>query len=129
MGGFDIGYGTGYTLWQNARGSLAVDVAAQGELEAAFTRDVWTLDLNAGDVLSAAAVVEESSTLDPHLSLIDAEGQTLYADDNSGGGRNAALRQVVIPQAGRYLLAVAPAAEGSKGPYTLIWRFEARGTP
>lgn len=126
MGYYQLAYGHGFTMRQNEQPPLPPETVITGLLGQIATRDIWPLDLTMGDIISAAVVVDEGSDLDPILSLVAPDGTTTYLDDNSGGGVNAALRQIIIPQTGQFYLAVSPARDLSLGTYTLIWRYDAQ---
>ncbi len=126
MGSYDIAFGYGTTMLDHLQPVAEPDEVYNGAMVAPAVRDVWPLELTLGDVISAAVVVGDDSPLDPVLSLVSPDGTVLYEDDNGGGGRNAALRQVIAPESGRFFLAVSPAAPLTLGAYTLIWRFEAQ---
>lgn len=127
-GSFEISFGYDASLRRRLQASPPADVPQTGVLDIPAFQDAWPLSLMAGDILSAAAVADAGSNLDPVLSLFGPYGQVLYSDDDSGGGTSAALRQAVIPESGDYLLAVGPGGPGL-GQYTLIWRYEARANP
>lgn len=127
-GPFEISFGYHASLRRNLKASPPPDTPQVGVLDTPAVQDAWPLTLMAGDILSAAAVADTGSSLDPVLSLFSPSGQILYSDNDSGGGTNAALRQAVIPESGDYLLAVSPNSPGL-GQYTLIWRYEARANP
>ncbi len=129
VGAYTIVFGDGLTMADHVQGRAEPETVYTASLSHPIIRDVWEVDLALGDVISAAVAVDATSPLDPVLSLVSPQGQVLYTDDNGGGGRNAALRQVIVPQTGRFLLAISPAAGASPGPYTLIWRYEAQALP
>lgn len=123
---FEIAYGHGLTMRRQVRPAPQPDTVVSGLLNEPATQDAWPLDLHIGDIISAAVVVDDNSGLDPVLSLVTQNGQVIYTDDNSGGGRNAALRQVIVPADGTFYLTVSPAVQDSYGPYTLFWRYDAQ---
>ncbi len=125
-GPYAISYGGGHTMRDTFQAQAAPEAVYTGTISQLATRDVWELDLRLGDVISIAVVVADDSPLDPVISLITPGGQTLFRDDNSGGGRSAALRQIIVPQDGRHWLAISPASLAAIGPYTLIWRYDAQ---
>ncbi len=55
-----------------------------------------------------------SGSLDAYLILQDMNGQTLFQDDDSGGGKNAAINGFRIPQNGSYII-IAQRFEGANG--------------
>ena len=128
-GPYLISFGQGLTMRDDLQAHTRPEVVYTGTLSQPAVRQVWTLDLNLGDVISAAVVGEGNSAFDPVLALVSPDGQTLYEDDNSGGGRNAALRGVIALQTGRFRLAIRPAEGSTPGTYTLIWRYDAQAPP
>ncbi len=82
-----IGYGTTITGRVDAT-TPEVLFAFRGE-----TGDAVTISLNRGD-----------GDLDPFLSLLDANGNTLAEDDDSGGGQNARILRFVIESSGVYYI-------------------------
>jgi hypothetical protein len=85
-------------------------------------RDVWTVTLQAGDVITVAASSADG-VLDPFVELTDLDGVPLAADDNGGGGLNAVLRSVPIERSGQYLIRVRAARGDQVGGYQLLWRY------
>jgi hypothetical protein len=123
---YELAFGFGLTMRSRLLPAPIPDEAQAGLLNEPATQDRWPVSLTIGDIISAAVVVDDSSGLDPVLQLVSPGGQIIYRDDNDGGGRNAALREVIAPASGVFYLAVAPARQDSYGPYTLIWRYDAR---
>lgn len=128
-GAYELTFGFGLTARNQVQAPTTPDTAASGLLNMPATQDAWPVELNIGDIISAAVVVDESSGLDPVLSLVSPGGQIIYTDDNSGGGRNAALREIIAPATGEFYLTIAPATADSFGAYTLIWRYDAQAAP
>lgn len=124
-GAYWIGYGGG-AFWRDVlRGDLPRDERMETALAAPGLRDVWTLELRAGDVITAAVNPGPGSLLDPVLDLAPADDPqaVLAADSDSGGGRSAYIRSVAIPASGLYTLRVWAAQGASSGDYVLIWRY------
>ncbi|MBN2472194.1 MAG: hypothetical protein JXN59_15835 [Anaerolineae bacterium] len=122
---YELTFGFGYTTHRRMQVAPLPDTPVNGMLDTPAVQDAWPVALNLGDIISAAVVVETSSELDPLVQLVSPDGQIIYTDDNSGGGSNAALRQVIAPASGTFYLTVSPARQDSLGPYTLIWRYDA----
>lgn len=128
-GGYTVSFGTGTTRGEVQRGLIPADAQTQASIDAPAVRDVWTLYLSAGDIISAAAQPTGSSLLDPVLDLVavDADpndpGAVLAVDDNGGGGSNALLNSLRIPATGVYHLRVRAAGAATTGAYTLVWRY------
>ncbi|MFW5691312.1 MAG: PPC domain-containing protein [Chloroflexota bacterium] len=123
-GAYQIAFGRGSSWLNTAAGTPQRDVANQGVISRRGVRDIWSLDLRAGDIITVAANPVDP-LFDPILEVVAAdEPDTLLAiDDNSGGDRAAFIRRVEIPRDGLYLLRVKAAQAASTGPYTLIWRY------
>ena len=129
-GAFTLSYGLGPSREEHARGSAAADTPYEGQLVRRGARDVWTLALNRGDVITAAASPTSAAALDPLLELVGPDGSVVASDDNSGGAPSALIQRATAPAAGIYQLRVAAANAASAGPYRLIWRYiEAAPTP
>jgi hypothetical protein len=123
---YELSFGYGPTMRNAEQDPPLPETVLNGSLDQPAIRDVWPLDLNVGDIISAAVAVDDASPLDPVLSLIGPDGAVIYSDDNSGGGRNAALREVIATQSGRFYLAVAPSQSMMQGSYTLFWQYNAQ---
>ncbi len=81
----------------------------------------WDFDVNAGETITITAE-SASGGLDPMLILLDANDNVLAFDDDSGGGLNAQLRNIRLPQTGLYTVAVTrfQQAQGyTSGDYVL----------
>ncbi len=129
-GAFTLSYGRGPAREEMARGSAAADTPYEGQLARRGLRDVWTLALNQGDVITAAASPTSAAALDPLLELVAPDGSVIASDDNGGGAPSALIQRAQAPAAGVYQLRVTAANAASVGPYRLIWRYiEAAATP
>ncbi len=124
-GQYELAFGFGLTTRRQVQIAPLPDAPVSGLLNQPAIQDAWPLALNLGDIISVAVVVDDASGLDPIVQLVAPDGQIMYTDDNSGGGRSAALRQVIAPASGVFYLTVSPARQDSFGPYTLIWRYDA----
>jgi len=124
-GQYLITYGDGSTRQDVERGLIAPDQAVQADISRRGLRDLWTVELHTGDVISAAASAAPGSTLDPILELVptDDEDNILAIDDNNGGGVNALISNLRITEGGLYVLRVKAAGAATVGSYTLIWRY------
>lgn len=124
-GDYLIGYGSGST-WRNIlRGPVGADQAVEGDIDQRGLRDVWFVSLGAGDIISAAVSASQGSRLDVIVELVPVnEPDAIIAiDDNGGGGRNALINRVTIPETGVYMLRVKASQAMTTGAYTLIWRY------
>lgn len=81
----------------------------------------WDFDVEAGDTVTIN-MKRASGDLDSFLVLLDANNHILAYDDDGGGNRDAALRNIRFPQAGTYTVAATryQQAQGrTSGNYTL----------
>nr|PZN48429.1 MAG: hypothetical protein DIU68_21680 [Chloroflexota bacterium] len=123
-GEYIISYGLGVSRENILRGPLYADQTMTGDIARRGLRDVWTVYLNAGDVITATAN-PQSSLFDPVLELVAPDGSIIAWDDNSGGGLTPLIGSARAPVTGAYLLRVAGASAASSGAYTVIWRYVA----
>ncbi len=121
-GDYYVSYGVGASREDTLRGLTQPDTAHNGEILRRGLRDVWSLYLNAGDVITAA-VSPSDDTLDPFLELVAPDGSLVSTDDNGGGGRNPLLNSVYAPVSGLYRIRVTPVDAATRGTYTLVWRY------
>jgi hypothetical protein len=124
-GEYIIGYGRGATWRDLGQGTITRDEINEGEISERGVRDVWMLELRAGDIITAAVNPVLSTTFDPVLELAPAydPNSLLAIDDNGGGGLSPYLQRISIPESGLYLLRVYAARGVTTGSYTLIWRY------
>jgi hypothetical protein len=81
-------------------------------------RDFFRVDLEGGVRYTIEVTASGSSPLgNPQVSLVDANGEEVAADDDSGPGRNARLR-FTSEQGGPYAISVG-GANGAVGGYTV----------
>jgi hypothetical protein len=121
-GDYSVSYGAGPSRENTLRGLTEADGVYNGEVLRRGMRDVWSLELNAGDIITAT-VSPSTTTLDPLLELVAPDGSLVATDDNSGGGRNPLINSAYAPVTGVYRLRVTPVNAATSGPYTLIWRY------
>jgi hypothetical protein len=62
-------------------------------------------------------MIRLTGTIDPVIQLYTPSGQLVAMDDNTGGNRNALLRNILLPEDGLY--AVQASGEGFFGLYTI----------
>ncbi len=124
-GGYSIGYGVGFSHSETRRGETVSDQLYNGNIQRRGLSEVWTLDLNRNDVISAAASIGQGN-LDPVLELIAPDGSLVAMDDNGGGNRDAQIASALAPIAGRYHLRVSSVNASGQGAYTLVWRIISR---
>jgi hypothetical protein len=121
-GDYLLSYGEGFSRQDEWRGLTTADQLYAGEIGQRGLRDVWALDLNAGDVISAAAGALDLN-LDPVLELAAPDGTVLASDDNSGGRLDSLIGSLAVTVSGRYTLRVTAANALSAGGYNLVWRY------
>jgi hypothetical protein len=121
-GDYLISYGVGPSRENVLRGLTEPDTVYNGDIAKRGLRDVWSLYLNAGDIITVA-VSPTSNTLDPFVELVGPDGSLAAMDDNGGGGRSALISSAHAPVSGLYRLRVTPVNAASFGPYTLVWRY------
>ena len=99
-------------------GRVSAGSSVNGNIEVAADRDWFAINLTAGQAytfrLNAAAA---SGLTDPYLTLYNASGTQLAADDDSGGNANALLTYTPSTSATYYL--EARGYGSAVGPYTL----------
>ncbi len=124
-GEYIIAYGRGPGWLEQVEGFAARDETIENSLDRRGQRDVWMVELRAGDIITVAANPENSLVFDPALDIAPATRPDLPLafDDNSGGNRGAFMRSVNIPETGLYLLRVYGSGAGSTGAYRLVWRY------
>lgn len=123
-GQYTLAYGRGSSWGEILRGEIPFDQRSEGVIARRGWRDVWTLELRAGDIVTAAVAPGQGSNLDPVLELVHAAtGEVIAADNNSGGQRSPLIRRAEIARTGVYLLRVRASQAASSGTYSLIWRY------
>jgi hypothetical protein len=122
VGDYYVSYGVGPSHENTLRGLTQADTIYNGDIIRRGLRDVWSLYLNAGDIITAA-VSPSTSTLDPFLELVGPDGSLVAMDDNSGGGFNPLINSATAPVSGLYRLRVTPVNAATSGKYTLVWRY------
>jgi hypothetical protein len=121
-GDYVISYGIGSSRENVMRGEGEADVSLSGEVVRAGLRDVWSIYLNKGDVITAT-VNPNTPSFDPALDLVAPDGSTIAADDNGGGGRVPLIAGARAPESGLYMLGVSGSNGLTGGGYTLVWRY------
>jgi hypothetical protein len=130
IGDYQVSFGFGVSREDVMRGRTLTDEIYNGNIPKRGLREVWSLFLNAGDVIAASAT-PDNSTFDPILEFALASDETpddttdniIDSDDNSGGNGAALISQVIAPQTGLYHLRISAAGTVSVGTYTLVWRY------
>lgn len=123
-GAYTVSYGRGAGHEDVRRGRADADVDYPAALAERGLRDVWALDLNTGDTITAA-VNTSSPVFTPVLEITaDNAPDTLAiaaAAESPAGGREARINSFTAPVAGRYELRITAASAGSPGDYVLRW--------
>jgi hypothetical protein len=131
-GGYMLGYGNGSTWLDVSMASPPFGERQDGILRRRGQRDVWPIQLRAGDIIALGVTPSGDSLLDPIVELVAADrpDDILATDDNSGGNRAALIQQITIPYDGTYLIRVRASASdpitdtfSQTGDYGLIWRY------
>jgi hypothetical protein len=104
-----------------ARGMLVQDVSDQQVLETYGARDVWQLDLNAGNLIQVDVEAVNPAQFNVMVELIAPNGDVWF-DDNSGEGTNARLANVEAPVDGTYTVHIAGNNNASIGAYEILYR-------
>lgn len=127
-GAYIFSYGTGFSRAETRRGLTVPDQLYSGEIARQGLRDVWTLDLAADSVISAA-VKPLVPGLNPAIELAAPDGSTVALATSQRGGE-AQIASARVPVGGRYALRVSSVDAAGAGAYTLVWRLiEAPPTP
>jgi hypothetical protein len=124
-GGYVVSFGRGTTRQEVRRGMSSDNQPYNAVVPERGLRDSWSLFLNAGDVITAAASPADL-TFDPLLTLTNPDGVVVVSDDSGGGGKAAQFASVSVPVTGLYHLTVVDSTGLNVGAYTLIWRFISR---
>ncbi len=128
-GRYEVSYGPGATHSVVRMAEADPDRVYEATMRREAVRHEWFLRLNAGDTINAG-VGNADGVFDPVLELINPNGGRVVRDDNSGGGLDAQLFSVRVPETGLYRLRVTAADPTQTGAYTLAWRYlEAVPTP
>jgi len=78
--------------------------------------DRWTFTGSAGDVVTIAL---DSNDFDAYLELLDADGNIIASDDDSGGDLNARISGFALPADGEYSINARGWSSSERGLYTL----------
>ncbi|MEP7290411.1 MAG: PPC domain-containing protein [Chloroflexota bacterium] len=105
---------------QTDQGSIAVGDQVTGELTSDETSHSYTLDAEAGDVVTITLTAQP---FDTYLSLLDDQGNVLDENDDSSG-TNSEITSFTLPEADGYTILVESytshsSDSGESGEYTL----------
>ena len=85
--------------------NLTYGAQITGEITRTQTRNVYYFDGLRGEVV-AIGVTATKGTLDPIVTLIDANGRVIAQRDDGNGSRNVSISALTIPQSLRYYVIV-----------------------
>ncbi len=110
----------GFAPQEASLGDLVIGEQVEGAILSSTEYQWWTLDLDAGDIVSVAVDAAPGSTLDPEVAIYGADGTVMAQDDDSGEGKNALISGFVAPYSGPYFVAVSSWDMTPGGAYTLL---------
>ena len=96
-----------------------------GQLDNTKFVHFWDFDVQAGDTVTIT-MRATSGGLDSFLIILDANNQIMAYDDDSGGGKDAQVRNLKFSQAGTYTVAAtrfSQAQGNTTGSYTLTIQY------
>ncbi len=106
---------SGAALYQDSR--LHYGTLIQANITDTDTEHEWVFSGHTGDLVVVDMRALDATGLDPYLTLLDPQGNTLVTDDDSGEGVNARVGPLVLDGEGDYVI-LASRYSGS-GTYTL----------
>jgi hypothetical protein len=92
---------------------IAFDVPVSDDLE---TGAIYSFEGQVGQIVSIA-MTEDDSGIDPRLTLQGGDGALLASNDDSSGGTNALIKEVILPADGAYV--IIPEGYSETGAYIL----------
>jgi len=107
---------TTITVGQTKDGTLSATSGRSGGCAGCYA-DLYQFTLTSSQTLSVAM---NSTVFDTYLRVLDGSGNTLAADDDSGGGTNSLLQRAFA--AGTYRIEATSYSSGIGGAYTLALR-------
>ncbi|NDJ87344.1 MAG: hypothetical protein GYB66_15805, partial [Chloroflexi bacterium] len=122
VGPYRVAIGEGFIRYDVDQGGAAHDQPLIASIADYGVRDVWTIDVESGDLISISVEAWDESPLDPMVELVAPTGETLAFDDDSGAGGNAFLSSIPAPVTGTYRIHIAAYSHASLGSYRLWWR-------
>jgi hypothetical protein len=124
-GHYLIAIGAGFILRDVERGPAVHNQPIIARLEAYGTRDVWQIEIAAGDSISVSVEkwgAGKNGPFDPMTELVGPGGDTLAFDDDSGANKNAFLTSIAAPASGTYRIHIAAYDHATVGTYRLWWQ-------
>ena len=107
---------TTITVGQTKDGTLSATSGRSGDCAGCYA-DLYQFTVTSSQTLSVAM---NSTVFDTYLRILDGSGNTLAADDDSGGGTNSLLQRPFV--AGTYRIEATSYNSGIGGAYTLALR-------
>lgn len=128
-GRYLISVSDGFTLRDVERGVAAENLPNEQSLETLGQRDVWTIMVQEGDLVSVAVeVVDRTSGFNVMAELVAPNGESWF-DDDGGAENDAFLDKIEAPITGEYVIHIAANNNASTGAYRLWWQIYAVPTP
>ncbi len=93
--------------------TIEPDQPIAGQISDSQPQRYYRFSARENDVIDVL-MARTSGSLDAYLILQDMNGNTLFQDDDSGGGKNAAINGFRLPQDGNYII-IAQRFEGTSG--------------
>jgi hypothetical protein len=125
-GDYMVAIGRDFVLYDVERGVGAHNQPIIARIENMGVRDVWFIDVEAGELLTVSVENWGSDFIDPMVEIVTPGGETLAFNDDGGEDRNAFITGIQAPETGRYRVHVAVYDHGSAGAYRLLWRADSR---
>ena len=125
-GEYFVAVGSDFILYDVERGQGAHNQPIIATLENMGVRDIWLIDMQAGEELTISVEDWGELTIDPMVEVLAPSGETLGFDDDGGGEKNAFLTGIRAPETGTYRVHIAAYDHGSAGTYRLLWRVDDR---
>ncbi|MCS6835813.1 MAG: PPC domain-containing protein [Anaerolineae bacterium] len=102
---------------------LSLGQPAPASFDAQTTSRLFSLDLQAGDVLYGSVV--SNGGIDTALTLLSPDGTVVFSDDDGGERYDPEVVRYVVPSTGRYLLRLEAINPGQEGTVLVNVRREA----
>lgn len=101
-----------------AQTSISYGEVVTGEITAEIPSVSYTFNGNAGELVIIRMSSTSGSGLDSFLRLLDPSGVDFYTDDDSGGGTNALLGPVTLPETGTYTIVASGCCDSTAASTT-----------
>ncbi len=115
VGAYQVAVGADFILRDVERGLALHNRPIIATLETLGVRDIWLIELEAGESVTIAVEDWGELPIDPMVELVGPGGETLGFDDDGGGEKNAFLTGITAPISGQYRIHVAAYDHGSAG--------------